>query len=44
MLGQRMENYPDTATNLYIYVDDCDLAFNRALAAGGNAKTAPQDG
>jgi PhnB protein len=44
MLGQSMEGYPDTATNLYVYVTDCDLAFNRALAAGGKAKTAPQDG
>jgi len=43
MLGQATEKYPVTATNLYVYVNNCDSAYERALAAGAKAKTAPKD-
>jgi PhnB protein len=44
MLGEAMETYPATTANLYVYVIDCDAAYDRALAAGAKAKTAPRDG
>lgn len=44
MLGESMEGYPVTTTSLYVYVVDCDAVYNRALAAGAKAKSAPKDG
>jgi PhnB protein len=44
MLGESMEGYPLTTTSLYVYVNDCDAAYMRALAAGGKGKSAPKDG
>ena len=43
MLGEAMENYPVTSSSLYVYVSDCDAAFERALTAGAKAKTSPKD-
>jgi len=34
MLGEPSENWPATPSGYYLYVEDCDALFNKAVAAG----------
>jgi PhnB protein len=44
MTGDAMgEHVPPPPGVAHLYVPDCDAAFERALAAGGKAKQAPED-
>ncbi len=43
MLGQVRGDHPPMPTMLYVYVEDCDAAYQRAVAAGGEAMVPPAD-
>ena len=35
MLSQATPEYPPTLIHIYMYIEDCDAVFERAVAAGG---------
>jgi PhnB protein len=35
MMGQGSKDWPPGSAHLYLYVDDCDATYRRALDAGG---------
>ena len=43
MMGRACENNPAMPTMLYLYVEDCDAAYQKALAAGAESVTEPAD-
>lgn len=43
MMGRKPEGEPDFRASLYLYVDDCDTSYARALAAGATAHHEPAD-
>lgn len=43
MLGGASEDSPATPASIYVYVEDADAAYRRALAAGGVSIMEPQD-
>jgi uncharacterized glyoxalase superfamily protein PhnB len=42
-IAQSSANWPAMQTSLYLYVDDTDATYNKALAAGGTSIMAPAD-
>lgn len=43
MMAERSVNYPEMPCQLYVYVDDADEIFDRALDAGGTSLREPAD-
>ncbi len=43
MLGQASGQYPARAAALYLWVDDVDAAYAKALAAGATSESGPED-
>jgi uncharacterized glyoxalase superfamily protein PhnB len=43
MMGQASENNPAMPTMLYLYVQDCDAAYQKALDAGAESVQEPTD-
>lgn len=43
MLGQASQQYPPRPSTTYLYVDDVDGTFHRALEAGGKSLVEPKD-
>lgn len=43
MMGQAREGNPATQTMLYLYVEDCDSVYQKALAAGAESVQEPAD-
>jgi PhnB protein len=43
MLGQAGGPWKPRASALYLWVDDVDATYKRALAAGGTSESAPED-
>jgi PhnB protein len=43
MLGEGNEQWPASPSGLYLYVDDADAVFKRAVAAGAKATVEPMD-
>lgn len=43
MMGQAQDEYPPMPTMLYLYVDDVDGVYERALLAGGVSLREPSD-
>ena len=41
MMGKKSENMPQQSTMLYIYVEDTDATYKRALKAGGESLMEP---
>jgi PhnB protein len=41
MLGAAHDQYTPRPGNFYLYVDDCDAAYKKALAAGGKSLSEP---
>lgn len=37
MLGESNEQWPPTTGSVYMYVDDCDTTYRKALEAGGES-------
>ncbi|MGZ3443461.1 MAG: VOC family protein [Polyangia bacterium] len=35
MISQSIPEYPPTPIHIYVYIEDCDAVFDRAVAAGG---------
>ena len=35
MLGEPMGEFPASSSNIFVYVEDCDAAFDKAVEAGG---------
>jgi uncharacterized glyoxalase superfamily protein PhnB len=42
-LGEAQDRFPPIPAMLYVYVDDVDTAYTRAVKAGGRSKQAPAD-
>ena len=43
MIGQAREEWPARPAALYVYVEDTDAIYKRALAAGGRSVMEPRD-
>jgi uncharacterized glyoxalase superfamily protein PhnB len=43
MMAERSVNYPEMPCMLYLYVDDCDEVYDRAVVAGGKGLREPAD-
>jgi uncharacterized glyoxalase superfamily protein PhnB len=43
MMGEASEQFRPTPSNLYIYVQDCDETYRRALGAGADSLREPKD-
>ena len=43
MMGRKPEGEPGVRASLYVYVEDCDAAHARALAAGATPHREPAD-
>jgi PhnB protein len=43
MLGSSMENWPARTGSAYVYVDDIDAAYQRALKAGATSVREPEN-
>jgi PhnB protein len=43
MLGSSHEQWKARPANFYVYVEDCDAVYKRALAAGGKSLGEPQN-
>jgi len=43
MMGEPMDQYPPMPACLYVYVDDTDATYRRALEAGGTSIMEPAD-
>lgn len=43
MLSQATPEYPPTLIHIYMYLEDCDAVFDRAVAAGGKVIMAMAD-
>jgi PhnB protein len=43
MMGESSEEYPSLQMMLYIYLEDCEAAYRRALAAGATSIQEPKD-
>ena len=43
MMGRAREDYPPMPCMLYLYVEDTDATYKKALAAGGTSLMEPQD-
>ena len=43
MLGEAQDNYPPTRQHLYLFVENADEAFARALAHGGKLHSVVED-
>src|SRR6478609_2950247 len=43
MLGQSSVQWPPKAAALYLWVDDVDATYAKALRAGGSSESAPED-
>ena len=43
MLGERSDNAAANPAMLYLYVEDCDSEYRRAVAAGGKSIMEPVD-
>jgi PhnB protein len=42
MMGMASEQHPAMPVMLYLYVEDCDAAFKKAVAAGGKSMQEPK--
>lgn len=43
MMGEARGEYPARETDFYMYVEDCDATYGRAVAAGGVSVMEPAD-
>jgi uncharacterized glyoxalase superfamily protein PhnB len=43
MLGEPMDPWPARPSNLYVYVDNVDEVYRRAIDAGGTSRGEPKD-
>ncbi len=43
MMGESSEQWPAMAAALYLYVEDCDALYARAIAAGAKSTMEPAD-
>lgn len=43
MLGEGNDQWPASPTGLYLYVEDADAVYKRAVAAGGKSTMEPMD-
>ncbi|MBC8245480.1 MAG: VOC family protein [Verrucomicrobia bacterium] len=43
MMGQTRDEWPPMPTMLYLYVEDCDAAYTKAIAAGAESVMEPAD-
>lgn len=43
MMGEPMEGFPAYESGLYVYVDDCDAAYNKAIELGAESLSEPID-
>lgn len=43
MMGEPMDGYPAYQSGLYVYVDDCDEAYKKALELGATSLSEPVD-
>lgn len=43
MMGEPMADFPAMPSTLYVYVDDCDKVFKKAVELGGTPVAEPQD-
>lgn len=43
MLGQALEGWAPRPSMFYLYVEDCDAVYAKALAAGAKSLSAPED-
>ena len=43
MLGQSNDQFPSKSAALYLWVDDVDATYARALAAGASSESEPED-
>ena len=43
MMGEPSENFEEMPASLYLYVDDCDLTYQRALKAGATSIVEPEN-
>jgi PhnB protein len=43
MLGQAMEQWPESTGTLYLYLEDVDETYQRAIAAGAKSLGEPKD-
>ena len=43
MLGQSSQQWPPQPAALYLWVDDVDAAYAKALQAGGSSQSEPED-
>ena len=43
MMGQAREDAPSMPTMLYLYVEDCDAAYQKAIDAGAISEREPED-
>jgi uncharacterized glyoxalase superfamily protein PhnB len=41
MLGRAHDQYKSRPGNFYLYVEDCDAAYKKAVAAGGKSLSEP---
>ena len=43
MLGQAGPQWPPLSAALYLWIEDVDATYKRAIAAGGTSQSAPED-
>ena len=43
MMAERSVDYPEMPCQLYVYVDDCDEVYDKAVEAGGTGFREPAD-
>ena len=43
MMGEPMADFPSMPSTLYVYVDDCDQVYQKALELGGISVAEPQN-
>ena len=43
MMGEPMADFPAMPSTLYVYVDDCDQSYKKALELGGVSVAEPQN-
>ena len=43
MMGKSSENYPPQASTVYVYVDDVDSVYKKAISIGANSIMEPTD-
>lgn len=43
MMGEPMDGYPAYQSGLYVYVQDCDMAYRKAIELGATSLSEPVD-